>query len=30
MGIGYLQGAHEESCPVFAEIEKVKPKWKEI
>lgn len=30
MSTGYLPGAHEESCPVFAEIEKVNPKWKEI
>lgn len=30
MSTGYLPGAHEKSCPVFAEIEKVNPKWKEI
>jgi len=30
MSTGYLPGAHEESCPVFAEILKSKPKWKEV
>ncbi len=30
MSTGYLKGAHVESCPVFAEIAKEKPKWMEI
>lgn len=27
MSIGYLPGAHSESCPVYAEILKNNPKW---
>ncbi|RXF68614.1 DNA-3-methyladenine glycosylase I [Arcticibacter tournemirensis] len=27
MSIGYLPGAHSPSCPVYAEILKLKPKW---
>jgi DNA-3-methyladenine glycosylase I len=27
MSIGYLPGAHETSCPVYARILKVKPRW---
>ena len=27
MSTGYLKGAHEESCPVFATILKEQPKW---
>ena len=27
MSIGYLPGAHEESCPVYAKILKKKPRW---
>jgi DNA-3-methyladenine glycosylase I len=27
MSIGYLPGAHDESCPVFARIAKLKPAW---
>lgn len=30
MSTGYLKGAHEESCTVFAIIEKEQPKWLEI
>ena len=30
MSTGYLPGAHEESCPIFAEIEEAKPKWMEL
>ena len=30
MSIGYLPGAHDESCPIFAETLKVHPKWKEV
>ncbi|MCF7529765.1 DNA-3-methyladenine glycosylase I [Neisseria lisongii] len=29
MSIGYLPGAHETGCPVFAEVMKRKPKWAE-
>ncbi|MBB78502.1 MAG: DNA-3-methyladenine glycosylase [Crocinitomicaceae bacterium] len=29
MSIGYLPGAHKETCPVYKKIEKLKPKWKE-
>ena len=28
MSIGYLPGAHSESCPTFKKIERLKPKWK--
>ncbi|WP_224994749.1 DNA-3-methyladenine glycosylase I [Cesiribacter sp. SM1] len=27
MSIGYLQGAHSETCPVHQEVIKVKPMW---
>ena len=27
MSIGYLPGAHDESCPVYSRIAKRKPKW---
>ena len=27
MGVGYLKGAHDENCPVFAQIQKMNPKW---
>ena len=27
MSIGYLPGAHEESCPVYKKIAKSKPAW---
>ncbi|MGE8289469.1 MAG: DNA-3-methyladenine glycosylase I [Stenotrophomonas sp.] len=27
MSLGYLPGAHHESCPVYARVLKVKPKW---
>ena len=27
MSIGYLPGAHDESCPVYAKILKKKPRW---
>lgn len=30
MSTGYLKGAHEESCTIFAVIEKEQPKWLEI
>ena len=30
MSTGYLPGAHDESCAIFAEILKTNPKWKEI
>ncbi len=30
MSIGYLPGAHDKNCPIFAVIEKTNPKWKEI
>lgn len=30
MSTGYLSGSHEESCPVFNEIQKFNPKWLEI
>jgi DNA-3-methyladenine glycosylase I len=29
MSTGYLPGAHDEDCPVFEEIIKLKPKWLE-
>lgn len=27
MSIGYLPGAHDENCPIFVEIKRLKPKW---
>jgi DNA-3-methyladenine glycosylase I len=27
MSIGYLPGAHHESCPVYRELAKLKPPW---
>ncbi|MFT5858501.1 MAG: DNA-3-methyladenine glycosylase I [Flavobacteriaceae bacterium] len=27
VGTGYLQGAHDESCPIFDTISKINPKW---
>lgn len=30
MSTGYLKGAHDENCPVFAVIAKEEPKWMEI
>ncbi len=30
MSTGYLSGAHEENCPIFVKIAKVKPKWMEV
>ncbi len=27
MSIGYLKGAHDDSCPVYKEILNLKPKW---
>ncbi len=27
VGIGYLPGAHERSCPVYAKITRLKPPW---
>jgi DNA-3-methyladenine glycosylase I len=27
LSCGYLRGAHDESCPVFAEIAKARPPW---
>lgn len=30
MSTGYLPGAHDKSCPVFATILKEEPKWKSI
>lgn len=29
MSTGYLHGAHDEGCPVFEEIELMKPRWLE-
>ena len=29
MSTGYLKGAHDENCPVYAEILRRKPKWTE-
>lgn len=29
MSLGYLPGAHDRSCPVFAQVEKCSPKWLE-
>ncbi len=28
MSLGYLRGAHEEACPVFAEIDALAPPWR--
>jgi DNA-3-methyladenine glycosylase I len=30
MSTGYLFGAHEKNCPIFAEVLKSKPKWNEV
>ncbi|MDP4269247.1 MAG: DNA-3-methyladenine glycosylase I [Bacteroidota bacterium] len=30
MSIGYLPGAHDEDCPVYAEIAKRNPMWKSL
>ncbi len=30
MSTGYLFGAHDENCPIFAKIAKVKPKWMDV
>ena len=30
MSTGYLPGAHDKDCPVYKEIELLKPKWMEI
>lgn len=30
MSTGYLPGAHDKNCAVFAEIELLKPKWTEL
>lgn len=30
MSTGYLPGAHDKNCPIFAEIDLLEPKWKEI
>lgn len=30
MSIGYLPGAHDETCPVFARIQKKKPMWQRV
>jgi DNA-3-methyladenine glycosylase I len=27
LSIGYLSGAHDESCPIFAKIARLKPPW---
>ena len=27
MSIGYLKGAHRETCPIFSEISRLKPPW---
>jgi DNA-3-methyladenine glycosylase I len=29
MSIGYLSGSHDEDCPVYQQIIKQKPKWKD-
>jgi len=29
MSIGYLKGAHADSCPTYSKILTLKPKWKE-
>ena len=29
MSTGYLPGAHDENCPIFADVAKSKPKWME-
>lgn len=29
ISIGYLQGAHKETCPIYAEILKANPQWNE-
>ena len=30
MSTGYLEGAHDESCPIFEKIKTQKPKWMEV
>jgi DNA-3-methyladenine glycosylase I len=30
LSIGYLPGAHDESCPVFAEIARLGPPWMRV
>lgn len=30
MSSGYLIGAHEKKCPIFAVIDSMNPKWKEV
>ncbi len=30
MSTGYLSGAHDENCPIFAKVKDKKPKWLEI
>jgi DNA-3-methyladenine glycosylase 1 len=30
MSIGYLSGAHIESCPVYQEVLESRPKWTEV
>ncbi len=30
MSIGYLPGAHVESCPIFEKVKSLKPKWMEV
>lgn len=30
MSTGYLPGTHDSDCPVFSEIEELKPKWMEV
>ncbi len=30
MSVGYLPGTHEPSCPVFAEIDKLSPPWRQV
>jgi len=30
MSTGYISGAHDENCPIFAKIAEINPKWMEI
>ena len=30
MSTGYLPGTHDESCPVFARIDKLSPPWRQV
>ena len=30
MSTGYLLGAHVETCPVYQEVLKCRPKWAEV